>query len=203
MRMLLFAVVVPVALAVACPAANVPEPVVDKPVEEVPPPPPPLDAAKVLAVITENVRGVDVSLQVKSSYEVGVELSGGGSPPIALSLLGSVTQRLPNTRASKMQLDANSWKASLTTSSLEVPDDPTSLDTLVKAAIPVFGDPASPALALLSTGSIDVTSSKVLFKGALASGKTIADAGMAIAPGFALTRVDGGPPFLLEIAPTK
>lgn len=195
----LVAVLVPIALA-ACPAAKAPEPIVEKPVEEVPPPPRPLDAAQVLAAITENVRGVDVSLQVKSPHEVGVELSGAGAPPIALSLLGSLTQRLPNTRISKMQLDENAWKASLTTSSVEAPDDPTSLDKLIAAARPVFGEPGSP-LALLSTGSIEVTSSRISFKGALAPGKTIADAGMAIAPSFALTRVDGGPPFLLEIAP--
>jgi hypothetical protein len=185
----------------ACPATKPAEPVVDKPVEEVPPPPPPLDAAQVLATITENLRGVDVSLQVKSPHEVGVNLSGAGSPAIALSLLGSLTQRLPNTRIHNAQLDENAWKASLVTSSVEAPDDPTSLDKLIACARPVFGDPSSP-LALLATGSIEATASKVSFKGALAPGKTIADAGMAIAPGFSLMRVDGGPPFVLEVAPT-
>jgi hypothetical protein len=199
MRVTLFSLGVGLVLS-ACPAEKPPAPVVEKPVEAVPPPPPPLDAAQVLAAITENVRGVDVSLQVKSPHEVGIEVSGGGSPAIALSLLGSLSQRLPNTRISKMQLDENAWKASLTTSSVETPDDPTSLDKLIAAARPVFGDPASP-LALLSTGSIDVTSSRVAFKGTLAQGKTIADAGLAIAPGFALTKVDGGPPFVLEISP--
>lgn len=186
----------------ACPATKAPEPVVEpaKHVDDVPPPPRPLDAAQVLAAITENAPSVDVSLQVKSPHEVGVELGGAGAPPIALSLLASLTQRLPNTRATKLQLDANAWKASLTTSSVEAPDDPTSLPKLLAAAQPVFGDPSSP-LALLATGTVEATSSSVSFKGALAPDKTIANAGAAVAPGFTLTRVEGGPPFVLEIAP--
>lgn len=191
-----FALVVLTTCACACSNPPPPEPVVEKPPPQEPPPPPPLDAAKVLTAITENAPSVEVSLQVKSPHEVGVELDGAGPPAIALSLLSSLTQKLPNTRATKLTLEANAWKASLTTSSVEAPADPTSLPNLIEAARPVFGD-----VALLSTGTVDATAASVLFKGTLASDKTIANAGAAVAPGFKLTRVEAGPPFLLEIAP--
>ena len=163
--------------------------------------PAPLDVGRVLAILTEHAPSVEPSVQVRGA-DIVVELRGHGGPAVALALLASLPDRLPGARASRLQLDASAWSATLATATdaraSAVGIDGVALTTALAAARPVFlGDGA-----LLASGVVDVTAAHIAFTGALAPGRTIGDAAGAIASGYTLTRVEAGPPFVLDITPS-
>lgn len=155
----------------------------------------PLDAAKVLALVTENAPGVEVSLQQRGA-DLVLELRGHSGPAVALAQLASLPPRLPGLRATRLQLDESGWQATVTLAQGDVADA-TALTMVLAAAAPVF----TGERALLATGAVDVTPALLSFKGTLAPGRSIADAGDVIASGYSLRKVEAGPPFILEIAP--
>ena len=183
------------AVTVAACAKPPPPPPPPAPVVVAPPPAPVLDGAKVLAIVTENAPSVEVSIETRGGGDVGLELKGSGNPEIAIALLSSLTARLPGARASKLELDRTSWRATLATNGTPVADV-TGLGRALDAARPAF----TGSTALFADGVVEIVPGHVSFAGTLAPQRTVADAGAAVAPGFALTKVDAGPPFVLELA---
>ena len=144
----------------------------------------------VLAVLTKDKASVDVSVRDQNG-DVAIELKGAGPPAIAFAQLTSLPTRLPDVRATKLVLAPDHWSANLVVpahdESLAVP-----LIDVAKAAQPVFD-------ALLASGTVDASSERIAFSGEPKPGKTIADAGAAVPPGYTLARVDLGASFTLAI----
>jgi hypothetical protein len=158
---------------------------------------PPIDTARVLAIVSEHAPSVVVSLQAIAGG-VALTLQGQGPPSIALDLLASLPPRLPGTRVSRLELGADAWTAVLTTTGV-ADADPTALATVVTAARPVF----SGTTPLFAHGTLDVTPSLLQFRGVLAADKTFGDAAASVADGYALVKVERGPPFALDVAPSR
>lgn len=156
---------------------------------------PPMDAARVLAIVAEHAPSVVVNVQPRGR-EVGLELRGGGDPTTALAMLMTLDPLVPGLRVSRLALEADSWTAAVTTSAgAGATAEASALSVVLAAARPVLTGPG----ALLATGVVEVAGERLSFRGALAKDRNIADAAGVIPTGYALARVDTGPPFTLEV----
>jgi hypothetical protein len=154
---------------------------------------PALDATRVHALLAENAPSVTASVATRGEV-VALELGGGGAPAVALAMLGSLEPLVPGLRASKLKLDPDSWTAVLATSGIPS-TAPDALGSVIAAVTPAFDGEAS----LFRAAAVEVAGGRLVLQGELLPGRGIADAAAVVPSGFALAKVEAGPPFVVEL----